>query len=108
MAPDPCEDPDVSPMPVAAMTAALRARGYSVFEPRTDVSIYVLCSMQLVVQMAEQGDSPPVIVAGVQPADLPGAYELLLRRPSRMELQAAMARFTASDGPSWMKHGRRG
>lgn len=54
---------------------------------------YVRVSKQLLVDMAGSGDSEPIIVMGIEPRE-DGSFEMLLRRPSRQELQASiMERF---------------
>lgn len=81
---------DTSVLP--ALAGDLIEHGWTVFEPRDDAVAYVPCSMQLVAELAAK-DSQPLVIVSVQPGDVEGSHELLLRRPSRAELEAAMRRF---------------
>ncbi len=61
-------------------------------------TLLVAMSPEILVGLAAH-ESEPLAIVGVQPhASIEGAFELILRRPSRQELQAAiMARFQAED-----------
>lgn len=61
--------------------------------------ILVAVSPEILVMLAEK-ESAPLAIIGIQPhASIEGAFELLLRTPSRQELQASiMQRFQTERG----------
>lgn len=94
-------DPRSADQPPAAalergVIAGLRSRGFVVIDPEAAQHVaYVAVSKQALVELAER-EPEPVVLVGVQP-DANGGFELLLRQPSRAELQAAiMARFQSA------------
>lgn len=54
-------------------------------------TVYVAVSRELLVDMAGNGLSDPLVLVGIKTRS-DGAYELLLRRPSRAELQVEIGR----------------
>ncbi len=60
-------------------------------DPRTDLGIvYVAVSSEMLVELAEQ-ESEPLVVVGIKPDDN-GGFNLLMRRPTKAELQLAVFR----------------
>lgn len=79
-----------------AVIDGLRADGYVVLDPDAARDIvHVAVSKTLLVELAAK-ESEPVVLVGIQ-SEPRGGYELLLRQPTRAELQAAvMARFQSA------------
>ncbi len=95
--PDPrsVDQPDTSALERATVHG-LRSRGYLVIEPggHEDYA-YIRCARQVLVDLAETM-SEPLVLVGVRP-EPGGGFEIMLRRPSRAELQAqVMARFQSA------------
>ena len=68
--------------------------------PQSDY-VAVAVSTEMIAQLAGNGDSEPVVLVAIKPYRTDGAhtvYEMVLRRPSRAELQAeTLRRFQAPD-----------